>query len=90
MPPYRYTLTDRAFQTFAVCTDDEARALLLAIEMLALNPSPTARYFGLDSERRSIPWMEAGSLLVGYFVDHAEKQKSTFSFDIRRIESADD
>lgn len=88
MPPYRYTLTDRAFQTFAVCTDDEARALLLAIEMLALDSSRTARYFGRDSEGRSISWIEAGSLLAGYFVDHAEKH--LFILDIRRLESADD
>ena len=69
------------YQTFAVCTDDEARALLPAIEMPARDPARPARYFGRDSQGRSIPWMEAGTLLAGYFVDHAEKH--IFILEIR-------
>ena len=85
MPPYRYTLTDRAFQAFAVCNDDEARRLLLAVDMLALDPNRSPRYFGPDSEGRIIPWMEAGPLLIGYFVDHPAKH--VFILDVRQIDS---
>ena len=84
MPPYRYTLTDRAFQAFAVCDDDEARQLLLAIEMLARDPDRRPSCIGSDSEGRTIPWIEAGPLLIGYFVDHPAKH--VFILDVRRID----
>ena len=85
MPPYRYTLTDRAVQAFAVCADAEARALLQAIELLALDPQRPPDCFGPDSDGRMIPWIETGSLLIGYFVDHAENH--LFILDVRRIDS---
>ena len=81
MPPYRYTLTDRAFPAFAVCDDREARALLRAIEMLAFDPDRQPHCFGADSDGRMIPWIETGSLLIGYFVDHAANH--IFILDVR-------
>ena len=85
MPPYRYTLTDRAFHAFAVCGDDEARKLFIAIETLALEPSRQPSCYGRDSEGRMISWMETGALLIGYFVDHSAKH--IFILDVQRIEA---
>ena len=40
--PYEYTLSDRAFLAIGACDDREARQLILAIEMLTLDPGRQA------------------------------------------------
>ena len=56
-----------------------------AVEMLARDPNRTPRYFVPDSEGRNISWMEAGPLLIGYFVD--DPAKHVFMLDVRQIDS---
>lgn len=83
MPPNRHTITGHAFEVFAVCEDDEARQIILAIEMLWGDPSRRPQHYGRDSDGCMIPWIEAGRLLVGYFVKHSAKH--VFILEIQRL-----
>ena len=74
MPPYEYLLTERAFHAIEACEDAEARQVLLAIEMLARDPRRHARFYAWDQKGRMIPWLEVGTLFVGYIVDHPAKR----------------
>ena len=57
----------------------------MAIEMLALEPGRRPSCFGNDSDGRMVSWIEAGTLLIGYFVDHSAKH--IFVLDVRRMDS---
>ena len=82
--PYEYSLSDRAFLAISACVDDDARQLILAIEMLALDPNRRTAYVSRDYKGRVIPWLEVGALLIGYLVDH--RQRRIFIAEVRRIE----